>query len=149
MNEEILCRPLQPAFLPLHHQLLSCSRTLITPSPSCQDACDLLGKGGDAGNQITGFLHLNQRIKSQQPPASYRRQSLLLITSVKEGRLEGFSIAGTAWKSLQLALTLFNVAASSVLCRLHGDETPLLQTVSLSLFIQHTKHSCNCSNLQT
>lgn len=84
MNEEILCHPLQSAFLPLNHQLLSCSRSSNHTLPTVPGHLRSFGRMGvDVENQITGILCLNQQKKCQPPPASYREQCFLLITNRK------------------------------------------------------------------
>lgn len=141
MNEEVLCHPCN---------LLSFLSAPIKPSQLYQDTWDLLGERGWILE--TGFLHLNQQKFPKKTEGSYRKLCLYLVISINKGRLEGFSIPRTSWKPLQLLLTLYKIyptSASSDLCRLHRVEPPLLLTPFQSLFIQHTKHPCNCSNLHT
>lgn len=115
----------------------------------CQDTQDLLGEWGwMLETRSLVFLHLNQPKKFPKP----RKPCLYLVIHINKAKLEGFSAPRTSWTPLQLLLTLYKIfptSAPSDLCRLHRVEPPLLLIPSQSLFIQHTKHPCHCSNLHT
>lgn len=125
--------PLQSPFL----SALSCARTLR-----------IFWENGDGCWKPDHWIFTLQPKKFPKP----RKPCLYLVISINKGKLEGFSAPRTSWTPLQLLLTLYKIfptSAPSDLCRLHRVEPPLLLIPSQSLFIQHTKHPCNCSNLHT
>lgn len=82
------------------------------------------------------------------PTTTGQLQETIISDHYKRGKAGEFQhckdIVETSSVGLDpISYAIFNVAAQAVVCRLHGGETPLLQIVSQTLFIQHTKHSRN------